>query len=1008
LLLIVLASRDPHQNGTHTSTAQGDRTNESAESARRAAKDEPQLEDKLGKDGLGKDPSGNVQHKYLDSLSESMDGREEHDRGDKLRRELGAQEWGNKPDNASGGRPLERFADPLHDAPANSSLAKKGVVKEDVAKKDVGEADAPSKTAEPARTGRDVKARVAPPGAAYSNARDVPDTAAMQKGGGSPQVSGGAPGGPSSAAGASSVAPGNSVVAGNNAGDVRNGSVKQQVRDGERSGLGGEESNGQSGNGDRVIVVHLSVTEDVWQRQLKEAGTAGSGPGGGGIGPGGIGLGGVGQGGVGQGGVGQGGVGQGGAQRSGGEGRAVPGGTLQAGVDYGSSQAAAQTAAAQMVIATWLARESSEVSSALRINPLASEDALLLRRSEGGKLYMESPSAEAKRSGSANASRSGPLQGKDVADKATEGETIGRQNAKPGDEEAVKGKETASSKADANETDGKANAGKANSKAITGKANNGKANNGKANNGKANNEERLAAQARGSRLQLLADMDATYEHLGASGEADEKALVNYLRGQTVVQVEGAAEDVRKLVSRLHEQAEAGQAVRSLAVVPPRRVDRQLNWSALNYDADVLSLIPGTADKEATKPRSDSYSNDSPAGAATNDNQANFFRKKAQPKAARPEVANRMRGDTGGAKQPTPGDGPASGGGLPGKSSTEPVKTPPAETVPLGAPGGPPFGGGAAGKESPSKPLDERVKRGLPGVPAEEGASAPPSDAGTRQPLRAYFVVQIVPKTAALNAAIPKSAAKEDRQKATRPTKTVQLFNGKDLTGFHTWLKDTKHEDPRKVFRVTDGMLHITGDGLGYVCTDEAYRDYRLTAEFRWGKRTWADRKEKAKDSGILVHCVGPPGNYNGTWMASIEYQVIEGGVGDFILVRGKYEDGTTVPLNLTAEVAKDRDGESVWKKGGERKTFTSGRINWYGRDPDWKDVLGFRGKEDVESPDGEWTKCEVVCDGGRIQAYVNGKLVNEASDAFPSAGKILFQAELAEVFFRSIELHPLK
>src|SRR5687768_13424068 len=43
---------------------------------------------------------------------------------------------------------------------------------------------------------------------------------------------------------------------------------------------------------------------------------------------------------------------------------------------------------------------------------------------------------------------------------------------------------------------------------------------------------------------------------------------------------------------------------------------------------------------------------------------------------------------------------------------------------------------------------------------------------------------------------------------------IQLFNGKNLDGFYTWLKDTKYEDPRQVFRVTDGMLHVSGDGLG--------------------------------------------------------------------------------------------------------------------------------------------------------------------------------------------------
>ena len=113
-------------------------------------------------------------------------------------------------------------------------------------------------------------------------------------------------------------------------------------------------------------------------------------------------------------------------------------------------------------------------------------------------------------------------------------------------------------------------------------------------------------------------------------------------------------------------------------------------------------------------------------------------------------------------------------------------------------------------------------------------------------------------------------------------------------------------------------------------------------------------------------------------------------------------------MALTAEVGKDRDGETIWQKGGERKTFNRGRINWFGRDPDWKDVLGFRGKNDLESPDGEWTRCEVICDGGTITNIVNGTVVNQGFEAFPSAGKIIVQTEGAELFFRKIELQPIK
>src|SRR5262245_14082866 len=80
-----------------------------------------------------------------------------------------------------------------------------------------------------------------------------------------------------------------------------------------------------------------------------------------------------------------------------------------------------------------------------------------------------------------------------------------------------------------------------------------------------------------------------------------------------------------------------------------------------------------------------------------------------------------------------------------------------------------------------------------------------------------------------------------------PKEVIRLFNGKDLTGLTTWLKDTQREDPRRVFRVTEGLLHITGDGFGYVATEKEYRDYRLVVEYRWGKRT--DGRKYVRNSG---------------------------------------------------------------------------------------------------------------------------------------------------------------
>jgi len=47
-----------------------------------------------------------------------------------------------------------------------------------------------------------------------------------------------------------------------------------------------------------------------------------------------------------------------------------------------------------------------------------------------------------------------------------------------------------------------------------------------------------------------------------------------------------------------------------------------------------------------------------------------------------------------------------------------------------------------------------------------------------------------------------------------------------------------------------------------------------------------------------------------------------------------------------------------------------GRLNWQKRDVDWKDTIGFRGKDDVESPFGQWTRFEVIAKGDTLQYFV--------------------------------------
>ncbi len=47
-------------------------------------------------------------------------------------------------------------------------------------------------------------------------------------------------------------------------------------------------------------------------------------------------------------------------------------------------------------------------------------------------------------------------------------------------------------------------------------------------------------------------------------------------------------------------------------------------------------------------------------------------------------------------------------------------------------------------------------------------------------------------------------------------------------------------------------------------------------------------------------------------------------------------------------------------------------------------------------------------EGNHLTIKINGVTVNEFSDVMPAAGKILLQNEGSEIYYRNVELLPLK
>ena len=238
-----------------------------------------------------------------------------------------------------------------------------------------------------------------------------------------------------------------------------------------------------------------------------------------------------------------------------------------------------------------------------------------------------------------------------------------------------------------------------------------------------------------------------------------------------------------------------------------------------------------------------------------------------------------------------------------------------------------------------------------------------------------------------------------------PYKTIQLFNGKNLDGWYTFLqKSGRNNDPQKVFSVTNGMIRIGGEEWGCITTDKEYENYRLVVEFKWGGKTFAPRINNARDCGILLHSIGKDGGSQGIWMHSIECQIIEGGTGDFIVV-GDSSDA----FQLTTTIAREKTDDSyVYLPGGDTMKIINDRINWFARDAAWKDVIGFRGAHDIEKPMGEWNRMECIANGGELTVVLNGTTVNHAFNIQPRKGHIQIQAEGAEILFRQVDLMPLQ
>lgn len=196
----------------------------------------------------------------------------------------------------------------------------------------------------------------------------------------------------------------------------------------------------------------------------------------------------------------------------------------------------------------------------------------------------------------------------------------------------------------------------------------------------------------------------------------------------------------------------------------------------------------------------------------------------------------------------------------------------------------------------------------------------------------------------------------------KDTNSIQLFNGRDLTGLHVFA-ETVSEGSAAPWKIEDGLLRCVSAGRGYVRTTTAYSDYRLHAEWRW--------PAAPGNSGVMVHITGP----DLIWPKGVECQLASGRAGDLAFFSDARAREEIVSRNPT--------GVST---GRLARNAAAGA---------------------VEKPAGEWNTYDIVVAGDTIELSVNGVVVNRITSVMPSGGLIGFQAEGAPIDFRNLELTPL-
>jgi len=212
---------------------------------------------------------------------------------------------------------------------------------------------------------------------------------------------------------------------------------------------------------------------------------------------------------------------------------------------------------------------------------------------------------------------------------------------------------------------------------------------------------------------------------------------------------------------------------------------------------------------------------------------------------------------------------------------------------------------------------------------------------------------------ALSTTNPSVAA--NSEKPVPVTKLVDLFNGKDLSGWSYFVKGQPTDITSAVQIKEGGVLSVSNKPSGYIVVDPARENYQLHVEYRWTN----PNPPANTNSGVLLH-ISPGALDKGVNPLSFQFQTKITHAGDIISMS-------------TATCAEAAAGATASRQ-----------------------------KDSSEKPAGEWNLCDIIVRGDTIECSVNGVTQNKVTKCVPSSGKIGFQLEGFAYELRNLKLAPLE